>query len=329
MKETIIFLVFIIGCQTFGLAATNTDIINKLENSLFGFTYSNDTEISRLNRIEQKVYGKTSSAQTQTRIAKLKKDLSADLIGQEIEPKEDTFAEEENSYISSKDDSTSSKIDYPVINELEQQVFKKEFKDQNIKTRLSNLETKTFGKTYQNEDLSTRVDRLKAEIKPQTFMSNSMDKQENHFFMDDAGKMAQNYHLKQYGAPFGYENYNNSQALSSDQDFDIDIDNDYLSTQSNNVFRPTKPMSLASIEKTLYKTKFENETTAQRLARIETSVFGTNFANDSDEARISRISSALKAQKSARQYDSNRFGQNMATAFQIGTLILMVLACIL
>lgn len=88
-------------------------------------------------------------------------------------------------------------------------------------------------------------------------------------------------------------------------------------------------MSLSSIEKTLYKTKFENETTNSRLARIESSVFGTSFANDSESERIARISSAINAQKSAKRYDSNRFGQNMATAVQIGTLILMVLACIL
>ena len=66
-----------------------------------------------------------------------------------------------------------------------------------------------------------------------------------------------------------------------------------------------------------------------RLSRIESSVFGTVFANDSESERISRISSAINAQKSAKRYDSNKFGQNMATAFQIGTLILMVLACIL
>ena len=46
----------------------------------------------------------------------------------------------------------STKIDYPVINELEKEVFKKEFKEQNIKTRLSNLEKKTLGKTYENDD---------------------------------------------------------------------------------------------------------------------------------------------------------------------------------
>ena len=88
-------------------------------------------------------------------------------------------------------------------------------------------------------------------------------------------------------------------------------------------------MNISSIEKTLFKTKYENEPMDSRLSRVESSLFGTVFGGDNETERLTRISSALNAQKSARKYDSNRFGQNMATAFQIGTLILMVLACIL
>ena len=60
-----------------------------------------------------------------------------------------------------------------------------------------------------------------------------------------------------------------------------------------------KPLNISTIEKTLYKTKFENEPMQARLSRIESSVFGTVFANDSESERISRISSAINAQKSA------------------------------
>ena len=63
----------------------------------------------------------------------------------------------------------------------------------------------------------------------------------------------------------------------------------------------------------------------QTPAAIDT----TSFSGDNESERIARISSAIQAQKSAKRYDSNKFGQNMATAVQIGTLILMVLACIL
>ena len=90
-----------------------------------------------------------------------------------------------------------------------------------------------------------------------------------------------------------------------------------------------KPLNLSKIEKQIYHKKFDNEPTSQRLTRIETSVFGTSFPNDSDSERMQRLSSAIQAQKSASHYDSDKWNRNMATAFQIGTLILMVLACIL
>lgn len=333
MKKIIIFLVSILILSVQNVFASQyTPTIEKIENSLFGFTYSNEAETTRLNRIEEKVYGKTSTAQIQNRVAKLKKDLATDLMGQEIEPKEDTFAQEEDSWITAKEPAEAAKMDYPVINELEKQVFNKEFKGQNIKTRLSKLEEKTFGKTYEKEDLSTRVDRLKAEVRPRTFMENKMAKQENTFMNDPIDPMNKNYHLNQYGTPnFNYNAFNNRSKMNYTQDdFDDNFGDDSNFFSSNpNVFKPNKTMSLSKIEKVLYKTKYENEPTNQRLSRIESSVFGTNFANDSDSVRMERITSAINAQKSAKRYDSNRFGQNMATAFQIGTIILMVLACIL
>lgn len=328
MKKLIIFLV-LLSTTLSASASPNTGILNNIENSLFGFTYSNDSELTRLNRIEEEVYGQTSKAQASTRIAKLKKDLSADLMGQEITPKEDTFAKEEDSIVYDNEPKESAKIDYPVINELEKEVFKKEFKDQNIKTRLANLENKTFGKSFPTEDLSTRVDKLKAEIKPQRFMANGLDQQDNFFYNQPSTKMDDNYHLDQYGSPFDYEEYNRRNAMNYGSNFSSDYNDNFLNSPSENIFKPSKNLNLSKIEKTLYKEKYENEPTGQRLTRIESSIFGTSFANDSESERIARISSAINAQKSAQRYDSNRFGQNMATAFQIGTLILMVLACIL
>ena len=327
MKKIIVLLSLIFICP-YAFAGQYSTTLDKIENSIFGFTYSNEAENTRINRIENKVYGKTSTSQTSTRIAKLKKDLSVDEMGKEIEPKEDTFASPEDSWVVAKEPVESTKIDYPVINELEKQVFKQEFKSQNIKTRLSKLESKTFGKTYENDDLSSRVDRLKAKIKPQTFMANGMQQQENKFYNDTIGKMDDNYHLDQYGSPnFDYDFYN---KRNNNQNFSFPQDDDYFSSSSQpNVFKSTKTMSLSSIEKAIYKTKYENEPTSQRLSRIESSVFGTNFSQDSESERIARISSAINAQKSAKRYDSNKFGQNMATAMQIGTIILMVLACIL
>lgn len=317
MKKILLITTLILTIQCAYPANTTLD---KIENSLYGFTYQTEKDEVRLNRIEEKVYGKASTAQTSARIAKLRKDLSADILGQEIEPKEDTFRDDDDYIVYEKEPEEAATMDYPVINELEKQVFNKEFKDSNIKIRLSNLERKTFNKTYDNDDLSTRVDRLRAQLKPQSFASNGMRQQENNFYNSPADKMAQNYHLDQYGGPFGYENYNNNQNSYS---YDDDIPDSSAFTQQ------TKPLNIGAIEKKLYHKKFDTEPMKERLSRIESSVFGTSFPNDSDSERIQRISSAIQAQKTARKYDSNRINQNVATAVQIGTLILMVLACIL
>lgn len=319
MKKLALILMIALSVQCAYPANTTLD---KIEKSLYGFTYSNDSDTARLNRIEEKVYGKTSSGQVNSRIAKLKTDLSADLIGQEISPCEDTFKQEDDDYIVfEKEPQEAATMDYPVIDELERSVFKKEFKTQNIRQRLSNLEQKTFNKTYDKEDLSTRVDRLRAQIKPQSFAQNGMQQQENSFYSDSVDKMAQNYHLNQYGAPFEYDSFNNNSYSSYDEDDDI---------PEPNVFKQnSRPLNISTIEKKLYHKKFEDQPMSERLTRIESSIFGTSFPKDNESERIQRISSAIQAQKTAKRYDSNRINQNIATAVQIGTLILMVLACIL
>ncbi len=316
MKKQIILIIFIIifGCINVQAAQTALD---KIEESLYGFTYNKESEASRIKRIEEKVYGKHLSGSNQNRIAKLKKDLNVDQMGQEIKPKEDTFMEDSDSIVYEKEPAEAASMDYPIINELEKKVFQKENKNQNIKTRLSNLEKKTFNKTYEKDDLSTRVDRLKAKIQPKTFLANGMQQQENSFYTKPADKMAQNYHLNQYGAPFDYDYYNKTHIHNKDTDIE----------EQN--YQNTKPLNLAKIEKQLYHKKFEHESTSNRLSRIEATVFGTSFPDDNENERLQRLSSAIQAQKTSKRYDSNKFNQNMATAFQIGTLILMVLACIL
>ena len=153
-----------------GFALSNTEILNKIENSLFGFEYNNEDESTRVNRIEENVYGTSSEGNLQQRIAKLNKDLGAELYGQEIEPCEDTLAkeEEQREVLSSQDPN----IDYPVINELEKSVFNQEYKNLGVKDRLAQLENKVFSQSYTNDDLSTRVDRLREQVRPQTLEQN-------------------------------------------------------------------------------------------------------------------------------------------------------------
>lgn len=325
MKKIIVtlgvLLFFIMNVQS-AFASQYASTIGKIENSIYGFQYNDDNEASRLDRIENSVYGTVSSNPTAQRIAKLKKDLAADLMGQEIKPVEDTFAEAEDSYIE-KEPVAASNVEYPAVDELEQMVFNQKFSKTDIRQRLSKLEQKTFGKEY-NDDLATRTDRLKAEIKPKSLMDNQIAQSSNDFYDGDVAPMDSDYHLNQYQpSPYGaeYEDFNGRQRMMR-QAFNNNA-NSYNNSPS------PKKASLTAIERGILKQTYGNETEEHRLSRLENAMFGTNFANDDKGTRLNRVSSAYNAQKSASKYDSNKVGQNITTAVQIGTLILMVLACIL
>lgn len=320
MKKIILLITISILFNPAAFALTaNQSILGKLEDSLYGYQYNNENDLTRLNRLETTVYGATSNKSQNERIAKLKKDLSADLIGQEITPTEDTFAAPSDSYKSIEPPKAASNVSYPAVDELEEEVFQKTFPKEDISVRLSNLEKKTFNKTY-TDDLSTRVDRLKAEIRPQSLMDNSIAQSTNTFYdQDDVVPLGGDFHMNKYMQTdmFDYNSFNARQNAMFQDNYGY-----------NDNPKPKKA-SLSTVEKKLLKQKFEDDTMENRLARIEQYMFGTVFDSEDHQTRINRISSAYNAQKSAGQYDSNKFARNMTTGVQIGMLILMVLACIL
>lgn len=321
MKKIILLIVLtlILNNCAFALTSTQTTL-GKIEDSLYGFQYNGEKNLNRLDRIETTVYGSTSKKSESERIAKLKKDLSVDLIGQEITPVEDTFADPQDSYKMEEPPKAASNVSYPAVDEMEQKVFKKTFPKEDISQRLANLEKKTFNKMY-NDDLSTRVDRLKAEIRPDSLMNNSIAQSSNSFFDEgDIVPLGSDFHMNKYSQPdrFNYNDFNARQnAMFQD------------SYGGYNAPPVTKKASLSTVEKKLLKQNFDKDTMENRLARIEQYMFGTVFDSDDQQTRAERISSAYNAQKSSGKYDSNKFTQNMATGMQIGMLILMVLACIL
>lgn len=307
MKKIIVISAIILCFNITGVNAQNTTL-DKIENTLYGFQYESQSDTERLARIEESVYGQINSGSNAQRIAKLEKDLAANLMGQEIDPVEDTFAEQDET---EEMIAKGANINYPAVNELEQHVFKQEFRDKDLKERLAALEQKTFGKTY-SDDFSTRVDRLKAEIKPRSLMDNAIAQSSNDYYDEEAVHLDENYRLSEYNPPsqFSYEDYNSR----------------------NHTFpfaNKSRTMNLSAMENSVLSRSFPNDSTETRLSRLESQMFGTIFSDDEQEERIKRLSSAYKAQKTATRYDSNRFSQNMATAMQIGTILLMVLACIL
>lgn len=311
----------ILSIFLFTTSGCNATLVDNVEKFLYGYTYPSQSDTIRLNRIEETIYGKKTNQTDSQKLARIKKDLSADLIGQEIAPKEDTFMTDSD-YEKTVDDEPipqGSNIDYPIINQMENKLFNKEFKTNDVNGRLARLEQKEFGKTY-NDDLNTRVERLQSKISPRTYntadndIANSLDNYNDYNDTQDGIKAPSNYNLSQYGSPdIDYDAYNSRNYKSPSQ---------YRSNASGD-------FKLSAIEKAMFKTTYDNDNIENRLSRIESGLFGTVFDSDTKEERMDRISSAINAQKSAKHYDSNKFGQNMSTAIQIGAIILMVLSCIL
>ena len=303
MKNFIYILCFFLSINC-SFAGQYSSTLDKIENNIYGFTYM-DSDDSRVTRLEQSIYGEGKSGKSlEQRVKDLNKDMSADMIGQEISPREDTFDDTlEENLAQSDTPPKGANVDYPSINELEQKLFQKENKNMDLTARLTALEKQAFGTTYDSDSFSERVDRLQAKIKPKSFMDNSIAQSSNYFYDDDIVPLDENYKLNEYSPP----------------DFDYG---------SYNARHPSK-VNLASVEKSMFKKTFNNDDINNRLSRLESTMFGTTFTQDTQEQRINRIASAYKATKTAGKYDSNKFTQNMATATQIGMLILMILACVL
>ena len=160
-----LIITFLLTFAVSVFASTN-DTLSKIENDLFGFSYTNDKSVNRVERLEKRIYGKVSAGDINKRITKLSKDISADVIGLEITPSRDTFLAEEQE----KEDSS---VNYPIVDEIEKKLFNTTYKNRDFHTRIVTIEKKLFGKIYDVDDYSKRMDRIKASVYPDSVASNN------------------------------------------------------------------------------------------------------------------------------------------------------------
>jgi len=326
----LVLIVFCMSLSPKGFAQSQfSATLTRMEKSLFGMDYNSQTDDARLKRLEDSVYGSPSSGSAQVRVNKLSKDLSADLIGQEIKPKSDTFADADDAESREPTPKADSNINYPSVNSLEKTVFNKEFKTMDIDKRLANLEQNVFKKTY-GDDLNSRVDRLQHAIKPERVAqsdgdgddSSSQPKDTDSFddggsLMDQTSQFQDNgYRARSAQLPTGFganvPSYNENNSVLDEYPDNSDI---------------TVPLGV--LEKKVMKRTYPNDTVSNRLLRMELKVFNSSFTDDDTQTRFERIASAYQAKKSSSRYDNNKFSQHAATAMQIGAILLMILAAIL
>lgn len=241
---TILFyLISYIPIET-NAAPTHSAEISKIENELYGFDYTNDELKNRVGRLEKTIYGQASSGDLFKRIKKLASDITAEQIGLEITPSEDTFREEEVV--------ADNTVNYPIVDEIEMKLFNQTYKNRDFHTRIVTIERKLFGKIYDIDDYSTRMDRIKAEILPQT-LAKEQNYNDNSINSNTISGLNSNryssmpYGQRSYTRP--YTNYGNF----ADDEFQIP---DNLDDE------------LAQLEYNTFGTEFSHEDTKKRLKRL-------------------------------------------------------------
>ena len=147
-------------------AKTDTsEVITNIETTMYGYDFSSENEILRLERIEKHLYGEKKKGNIQTRLKNIQDDMGYTVVKKKKNI-ENKFVEEQL-----KEDST---VEYPMVDKLEEEVFKTTYKNENIYKRLERLETKIFNQTS-NDSLNNRVDKLATVITPKKQIKRQQD----------------------------------------------------------------------------------------------------------------------------------------------------------
>ena len=270
----------------------NPEVISSIENTLFGYDYKEENTKTRIERIEENIYGAKKKGNLSNRLNEIQNNIG---YTEQKRPVSDKNVEKnESEKISNQLDTQSrmlkedSSVDYPIVDKLEDEIFKTTYKNEDIYSRLNRLEQQVFSKTS-NASLNERVDRLTSVINPKKTV----------------GRMSKYEH--NYG----------------------DIDSYYSNSGLEPINENSFPFQLAALEQDLLRNDYQNENITERLSRLENKLFKKTFDSDSDISRLQRIMVAYDAKKDSYKYDNNKKMQNMATVSQLGGILLMILAILL
>jgi vacuolar-type H+-ATPase subunit I/STV1 len=127
-------------------------MLGKIEQSIWGFEYSQDTDEARLNRIEKSVLGEERSKySTQERINLITQTLGIDT------------QEAAEAVTRQVQDLQSEGISYPMVDRIELKVLNRSFDSENIYARLDRIEEKLYG-TKQSGDLDSRIEKIASSV---------------------------------------------------------------------------------------------------------------------------------------------------------------------
>lgn len=269
------FLLIFFLSSILTVSAATDDVINKIENEFYGFTYSGENKNKRVERLEKSIYGKVSSGEINKRITKLSCDISADVIGLEIPPVRDTFMEEEKT-------TEEESVNYPIVDKIEKQLFGTTYQNRDFHTRIVTIEKKLFGKIYDVDDYAKRMDRIKAKILPETIV---YDEYNNHNFDSlksaDLGGTGNN----RFRMPFGQRNYTRPYTNYGD----------FSGMNTNLLPHDNLNDDLTQLEYDVFGTEFSSDDTQTRIKRLNSARQAKKSYKKYDSSKFSqRMSTAME-----------------------------------
>ncbi|MCD8024982.1 MAG: hypothetical protein LUE64_05560 [Candidatus Gastranaerophilales bacterium] len=151
LKKIAAILIFFLSGFAFVWAQTPSEAqLSRIEKTIWGFSYDDESEISRIERAEKQIFGAANPKITpEKRIDKLTKSLG-------IETLEEAKSSLSELYVPEK---AGQGAEYPQIDRLESNILGNMYKNENIYSRLERLEKKVFG-AKQEGDLAGRTEAL-------------------------------------------------------------------------------------------------------------------------------------------------------------------------
>ena len=303
MKKVILLLslLCLLECG-FPLQAASTSAveITKIEKHVFGYDYSEESDSSRVERLEKFAYGAASSGNLQSRINKLKTDMNVS-ENQQVNSSQNQDSSDYYNYDNATTayEQSDSTVRYPVVDELEKKIFNKVSSQDDIYSRVSKLEKEIFKKEETNKPLNDRVDKLKTAVITDVAVA-------GYDSNGDVTIIPAYPDVQSYGDSAS-SNYYNSDILANGSLYNE------ISMLERDILNETFPM--LPVEK--------------RISQLESKVLQRNYSSDDNNTRVERLAAATEAQKSSSNYNGSKFEKNLATGMQIASFLLMVLAFVL
>ena len=164
-------------------------LVNKMEEEIFHQTYKNENIYKRLDRLEEKVFTKTSDADLNTRVDRLATVLKPHTVNQDRYTSNYT-AEEMDRYYNDNNFEPVNNHTLPLqLLALEEELLKKSYSNENNANRLDRLEQKLFNRTFPTDSDATRMQRIKVayDAKQNSYRYENNRKMQNMATMSQLG----------------------------------------------------------------------------------------------------------------------------------------------